>query len=106
MNGTQLNIFSVDPLPAPVNVPTWSPINIELLKGQNRTLFEYMRDGHSIHCMHPAKSQLGIGYLNSRISDLKKFLKPYGKVIYKRMIKIKEVDIKEYSLYPFEDEAN
>lgn len=49
---------------------TSSPINIERLSGQNKRLYDYLAKGNKIHCLHPAKEELGIGYLNSRISDL------------------------------------
>lgn len=51
--------------------PTNSPINIEKLTGQNKRLFDYLKAGNKIHCMSDAMTQLRIGYLNSRCSDLK-----------------------------------
>lgn len=38
---------------------------------QNQRLLDYLLQGKMIHCMHPDVSELGIGYLNSRISDLR-----------------------------------
>jgi hypothetical protein len=50
--------------------------------------------------------ELGIGYLNSRTSDLRKMLREQGKDIFKRYIKVRdangeEVTVREYSLSPF-----
>jgi len=50
--------------------PTDAPINQLKLSGQNKKLYDYLVSGKSIHCLHPAKLELGIGYLNSRCSDL------------------------------------
>jgi hypothetical protein len=49
---------------------------------------------------------LRIGYLNSRISDIRKVLIEYGRDVFKRSIKIQDcngewTDCKEYSLFPF-----
>lgn len=49
---------------------TASPVNIERLKGQNKRLYDYLAAGNTIHCFHPARIELRIGYLNSRASDL------------------------------------
>ena len=87
-------------------VNTSSPINTERLKGQNLRLFKYLESGATIHCLHPAIKQLRIGYLNSRASDLTKFLRSQGKELYRRGIKAPDADgvltdVKEYSLSPF-----
>jgi hypothetical protein len=78
--------------------PTSSPINIERMKGQNKKLYDWLTAGNKIHCFHPAMSTLGIGYLNSRISDLKKA----GVCIESKFITIKDngedVSVKEYSI--------
>lgn len=79
-----------------------SPINTERMTGQNKRLYDYLQTGNTIHCFHPAKQELQIGYLNSRCSDLIKA----GVEIFKRYIKVKdingeEVTVKEYSLKPF-----
>lgn len=83
--------------------PTDSPINTEKLTGQNKRLYDWLSTGQSIHLFHIAKRNLQIGFLNSRISDLKKA----GVVVYKRMIKVPDMDgnltdVKEYSLKPFD----
>jgi hypothetical protein len=83
---------------------TRSPINAERLKGQNGRLYEYLSAGNTIHCFHPARYELQIGYLNSRIADLIH----EGVEIYKRNIKVSDVNgelvtVREYSLKPFID---
>lgn len=50
---------------------THSPINKTRLTGQNKRLLDYLLTGKSIHCLDPVRYQLQIGYLNSRIADLK-----------------------------------
>lgn len=85
------------------NFSSPSPINQERLSGQNLQLYNYLAAGNTIHCMHPARISLKIGYTNSRISDLRKA----GIEIYKRMIKVvgasgELVSVKEYSLRPFD----
>lgn len=82
--------------------PTTSPINKKILSGQNRRLLDYLEQGNTIHCFHPAKRELKIGYLNSRASDLKKA----GIILYKRRINVlnsegESVAVTEYSLMPF-----
>lgn len=71
-----------------------SPINTLSLTGQNKKLYDYLMTGKSINCLHPAKIELGIGYLNSRISDLVKHNIP----ISKRYIKVNNSTVVEYSL--------
>lgn len=83
---------------------TSSPINVDHLSGQNKRLYDYLFSGKSIHCMDAAMFTLRIGYLNSRISDL---INKHHIPIYKRNIKVKDVtgelvDVKEYSIKPFE----
>lgn len=56
-------------------VPTGAPLNIDKLSGQNKALLDYLLRGEAIHCMSPDKAMLGIGYLNSRIADLRRFLR-------------------------------
>lgn len=54
-----------------IEFTTSSPINIGKLSGQNRRLYDYLSEGKHINCMSPEMTLLRIGYLNSRISDLK-----------------------------------
>lgn len=86
----------------PINFETRSPINVERMTGQNARLYKWLSDGNTIHCFHPAKFQLQIGYLNSRCSDLVKA----GVELFKRRITVKDinnenVDVVEYSIKPF-----
>lgn len=83
-----------------------SPIKIERLSGQNKRLYDYLAAGNTIHCFHPAIKELRIGYLNSRCADLSRILKEQGKDLFRRMIKVKDVNgdmvaVKEYSLIKF-----
>lgn len=85
-----------------IDFTTQSPLNTQRLGGQNLRLYEYLKTGGTIHVFHPAKRDLRIGYLNSRISDIIKS----GVVVYKRIIKVPDIngeptDVKEYSLTPF-----
>lgn len=50
-------------------IPTGSPINQSSLQTQNKRLYERLASGHTIN-FQDAK-ELGIAYLNSRISDLR-----------------------------------
>ena len=74
------------------------PANIEKLRGQNRKLYDYLQKGHTIHVFSPAMQQLGIGYLNSRVSDLRNKCQV---VIYSRDIVVNGTHVNEYSMYPF-----
>lgn len=79
-------------------------LNVERLRGQSRRLYDFLMQGNSIHVFHPAKRDLQIGYLNSRVSDLVKA----GVEIHKRVIHVEDVNgedvaVKEYSLQPFND---
>jgi hypothetical protein len=83
---------------------TRSPINVDRLQGQNKRLYEYLKTGNTIHCFSQAKRDLQIGYLNSRISNLK----DAGVEIFKRNIKVTDINgetvtVREYSLNPFTD---
>ena len=89
-----------------ITFQTTSPINADRLSGQNKRLWDFLAAGNTIHCFHPAMKELGIGYLNSRTSDLRKMLREQGKDIFKRYIKVKdangeEVTVREYSLTEF-----
>lgn len=76
--------------------PTASPINIESIKGQNGRLYEYLKAGNTI-TMFDAPA-LGIGYLNSRISDLRNLCRI---IIYDQTENINGTTCKRYSLTPF-----
>lgn len=74
---------------------TQSPINAISIDKQNEKLIKYLENGHTIHFIKAR--ELGIGFLNSRISDLIKL----DHVIYKQWVKINGCTCKEYSLTPF-----
>jgi hypothetical protein len=78
--------------------PTSAPINIERLSGQNRRLYDYLISGGRITCMSDKVRKLRIGYLNSRISDLRN---KYGVPIVDHFTEVKDIDgnwvlVKEY----------
>lgn len=75
-----------------------SPINKLKLGGQNKKLFEYLEKGNTINVFSEARKTLGIGYLNSRIADLRC---RSGIIIHDRMIEVNGTHCKEYSLTPF-----
>lgn len=54
-----------------LNFTTSSPINIDRMKGQCKDLYNYLITGNRITCFSEAMRTLKIGYLNSRISDLR-----------------------------------
>lgn len=80
-----------------LSFPTQSPINVLKIKGQNRKLYDYMEKGNTVTMFDCP--ELGIGYLNSRISDLRNRAKIE---IYSRFISRHGVTCCEYSLKPFE----
>lgn len=86
---TQLNLFVSD-------LNTQSPVNAESIHAQNERLLNHLKIGFTINFIQARK--MGIGFLNSRISDLKK----NDYVIYDRWISIKGIRCKEYSLTPFQ----
>lgn len=70
---------------------------LELIRGEGEPVYKLL---------HPAIKELRIGYLNSRCADLSRMLKEQGKDLFKRMIKVKDVNgemvaVKEYSISPF-----
>lgn len=85
---------------------TQSPINQDEIKIQTERLFRFMSAGNSIHVEHPAKRILRIGYLNSRMAEIRKRLLQEGKDLFKRRIKVKNsenrwITVVEYSMFPF-----
>lgn len=85
---------------------TTSPINVDRLSGQNKRLYDFLAAGNTIHCFHPAMKELGIGYLNSRASDLRKKLREQGTDLFRHEVirndaKGNPTRVKEYSLSPF-----
>lgn len=57
---------------ATINFTSPSPINTDRMTGQNKALYDFLLTGKPIHCFSQDRINLGIGYLNSRISDLVK----------------------------------
>ncbi len=86
-----------------IDFTTSSPINVERIKGQNGRLYRYLSEGNTITCMSPAVRILRIGYLNSRISDLRN---RHQLQIFDRTVEVEDstgekVHCKEYSISPF-----
>lgn len=77
--------------------PTSSKINKERLVRQNRIIYEFLEEGNIINTVI-AREKFHVFNLHSRISDLRN---KAGAIIYDRMIKIGEMNCKEYSLSPF-----
>jgi hypothetical protein len=69
--------------------------NKQSIERQIGTLIEYLSEGRTINFIQAR--EMGIGFLNSRISDLKK--KQFS--VHSRWIKIKAIKCKEYSFKPF-----
>ena len=81
-----------------IEIPSGSPINAYKLDSQNYKLFHYLKTGATIHCKHPAKREMGIGYLNSRISNIVK-----AKIqVFKRSISVDNTTVTEYSFFEFQ----
>lgn len=80
--------------PTIASLNTQSPVNAISIDKQNTILLEYLNTGKTIHFIKART--LGIGFLNSRISDLIK----NNVVVYKRWICIGSIRCKEYSLTP------
>ncbi|MEJ7740465.1 MAG: hypothetical protein WKF97_23865 [Chitinophagaceae bacterium] len=68
------------------------------LEAQNKRLYEHLLAGSTINFLQAR--DMGIGYLNSRISDLRKVM-----TIHSRFIRINGIQCKEYSLAPFDESA-
>ncbi len=86
--------IEIDFTPATTNHPG----NIERLRGQNKRLYDWLIAGNSIHFLSQAKTDLRIGFLNSRISDLRN---KCGLQIYDKMIKVGDIHCNLYSMQPF-----
>lgn len=75
-----------------------SRLNKYRLSSQNKVLFEWLSEGKTINTVE-ARERLSIFNLHSRISDLRN---KSGVNIFDKMIRIGEMNVKEYSLHPFE----
>lgn len=85
---------------------TSSPVNQEDTEAQNNRLIAYLSAGNTIHVMDPAKNILEIGYLNSRMSDIRKKRVMQGEDLFKRWIwavgrRGKRKRVVEYSFFEF-----
>lgn len=76
-------------------VETDSPINAPRLGSQNYRLLMYFLTTKRINVFSEAKRELGIGYLNSRVSDL---IHKHNIDVKSKMITVDGVDCKEYYL--------
>ena len=76
---------------------TASPINKERLNRQNRIILEHLQSGRTINTVE-ARELYQVYNLHSRLSDLRN---KAGIIIHDRMIKIGEMNCKEYSLKSF-----
>lgn len=75
---------------------TASKINKEQLTRQNRIIFEHLDSGKTINTAD-ARELYQVYNLHSRISDLRNKV---GIIIHNRMIRIGDMNCKEYSLNP------
>ena len=86
-----------------IDFTTASPINVEKLSKQNKIVYDYLAAGNTITLFQAVK--MGVLHLHSRISDLTNV---HGITIYRRFITVPDmtgehVQVKEYSLNPFEN---
>lgn len=79
------------------NIPTASPFNPDGVEAQNKRLYDYLQEGNTINFLQAR--DIGIGFLNSRIAELRK----HQITIHSRYIRIQNIQCKEYSLRPFVD---
>lgn len=80
-----------------ISFETASKINKERLTRQNRIIFEHLESGRTINTVE-ARELYQVYNLHSRMSDLRN---KSAIIIYDRMIRIGEMNCKEYSLKPF-----
>lgn len=86
-----------------IDFTTSSPINVERIKGQNGRLYRFLAEGNTITCFSQAVKELRIGYLNSRISDLRNqhHIQIFDRTVEVEDITGEKVHCKEYSLKEF-----
>lgn len=82
-----------------IEFPTASPINQDSIVKQNEKLEKHLSAGNTINFMQARA--MGIGFLNSRMSDLKKAEKQF----YSRWVVINGCKCKEYSFTAFKIDA-
>jgi hypothetical protein len=80
-----------------IDFNTASKINTDKLSRQNRIIYEYLESGETITTVS-ARDRFRVFNLHSRISDLRNVSQIQ---IYDRMIRIGDMNCKEYSLKPF-----
>ena len=78
-----------------IEFPTGSPINQDSIVKQNEKLEQHLSAGNTINFMQARA--MGIGFLNSRMSDLKK----NDKIFFSRWVVIEGCKCKEYSFTEF-----
>lgn len=81
-----------------IDFTTASKLNKEALSRQNRIIYHHLKSGKTINTVQ-ARELYHVYNLHSRLSDIRKKV---DEIIYDRMIKIGEMNCKEYSLIPFE----
>lgn len=80
-----------------IDFKTASKLNTEKLTSQNKVIYDYLIKGNTITTVS-ARDKFHVFNLHSRISDLRNKAKID---IYDRMVRIGEMNCKEYSLLPF-----
>jgi hypothetical protein len=84
--------------PAVADLNNQSPVNAISIHKQNELLLAHLKAGNTINFLQAR--QMGIGFLNSRISDLI----ANDVAVFKRWIKVGKCSCKEYSLKPYDYE--
>lgn len=107
INAIGARLFVISKTFLMLHFTTQSPVNQDTAEAQNGRLFRFLSAGNTIHVFHPAKRILRIGFLNSRIPEIRKQLKKEGKDVFKRWIRAENLEGKltsvvEYSMFPFE----
>lgn len=81
-----------------IDFTSGSRLNKEQLSRQNRIIWHHLKSGKTINTVQ-AREMYGVYNLHSRLSDIRKKV---DEIIYDKMIKIGDMNCKEYSLTPFE----
>ncbi len=75
-------------------IKTNSPVNQESIEAQTKRLVDHLERGKSIHFIQAR--QMGIGFLNSRMSEIRK-----TRAVFEKWTKVGRVNCKLYSFKPF-----
>jgi hypothetical protein len=94
----QPDLFDTTPFVAE-SFATKAPINRDKIKGQNKTVFEYLESGKTLTSMEAIK-KWGITRLGARVWDLRHI---HGVGIYDRIITEAGTHVSQYSMKPFKD---